>query len=220
MTKLEKLTKDLGEAYDAYKAAERTFAGEDKKKKNRQTGLKEEFFDGATELVAKSTLAQKTVVVPEGIEDQESWAARRNPRWKVLEVENNRVLLEEDPRFKPFTYVNRKTKRVWTRSVRDGSLLLDDNELQERDLDLWKRVTQLVNYDFVCEVLFHANVHASDIDEFIDKIEVFCPAERALVPFENMSPDDLADVQEYMYPGSPVVSLSSPRKAKPEELNE
>jgi hypothetical protein len=227
MTNLEELTEDLGEAYDAFKDAEKRFAGEDKKKKNRESGLKEAFFDAATEAVAQATLAQKTVTVPSGVEDPEYYALKRNPRWRVIEVVDLSqqpgfagVVLEEDPQYKPFVYVNRKTKRVWTRSVRDGSPWLDDEELRESDPELWKRITRLYNDQFIRELLYHANIDPDEIDDHIAAIEEEFESERTLLPLENLDPDDLAGVQEYMYPGKPVVSLSAPRKAKPEELNE
>ncbi len=137
-----------------------------------------------------ASLAQKTYEV-EGrdLGDAMRHAEKYNPGWRVISGEARdgkwNIHLEEDPVFKPFTYVNKVDKRVWQKQIVNSSPMLDDEELKERDYDLWYRVTE---------------------------------STRVFKPLEELKPNDLADLQKFMYPGLLQVKLAQPRKAKPEEL--
>lgn len=195
MTNFNDLTHNLGKAYDAQKSAEKELKGD---KKN--SGLKQDFFNEATKKTMAS-LAQKTYdTCNPGSKDRAYFLAERyNPGWRSISAETYsldgtsvtpirlgwRVILEEDPAFKPFTYVNKVDKRVWQKQITSSSPMLDDEELKIQDPDLWYRVTEPT---------------------------------RVLKPLEELKPDELAELQGFMYPGPLQVKLAQPRKAKPEEL--
>lgn len=140
MSKFSELTSKLGSAYDAYKAAEKNLGT------SKSPAVKQEFFDEATKAVASETLATKTVVVEaESSAEASAEATRRNPRWEVSAVAEHEdsysVALTENPKYKPYTFVNKEDKRVWKKSVVDGSPTLDEEALQASDPELWDRVT-------------------------------------------------------------------------------
>jgi hypothetical protein len=227
---IEKLTTYLWSAYQQHKDAEVRFAGEAKNKKNRRSGLKEDFLDLATELVAQGTLAQKTVVVAAGsLEDAEAEARKRHPRWLILDSKWHAlddgyavVSIEEDPYYKPFTYVHPKLKIVFAKQVVDGSPWIDDEQLKRLDPTLYRNVTRIVNYDFMRELLYHANIDVDEIDERIEDLEKDgeFPVERVLIPLEELDSANLAALEDYIYPGKPSVKMAAPRKAKAEDLED
>lgn len=193
---LEKLVARLAETYRQYKEFDTRLNGESKSKKNRKSGLKEEFFDEATKASA-TTLAEKTtLILKEDAPDDESArieAARRYPGWTVESVKYDgpgmmwRIRIKEDPRYKPFTYVDEANGLVWTRQISAGSAEYDIDKLQREDPELWERVSKL---------------------------------ERVPKALESLPSEDLTKVQRYIYPGTPKVSLAAPKKAKPEDLND
>ncbi len=197
MDSLERLTRELYDAYEKAKEWKKRLDGDPKTKKNRETGFKEAFFAAATEAMAQAPLAQKTeVVAARDAVDAEKEAQRRNPCWNVKTVKTQYegdpetvylVLLEENPEFKEFSYTNKTLKKTFTKQIAAGTPEVDSDKLKSRDPDLWERIT--------------------------------VPA-RELRPLEDLTPDDLAALQEYIYPGKPQIKLAQPRKAKPEELNE
>lgn len=187
---LEEATTDLGDAYRRWKT------GEADKEKHRK-----EFFAAATAEASERTLAQKTVPVEDEDvateEEARAWLARHYPTWRVLDFDFNddgdylEALIEEDPQYMERVFVNPQDRKVYTKSVSVGSPLLDDDRLREEDPDLWERIT-----------------------------EEPPPPPRRLLPSEKISAEDLAAMEEYMYPGKPQVKLLAPRDAKDEELKE
>ncbi len=140
---------ELAEAYEQYKQAEKRLKGDAKTKKNREPGLKELFFDEATK-ASKASLAKKTVRLTaeeaasrEGARDE---ALQRNPGWIALNVREEEygwvVVLQEDPAYKSYEYVDGKNKLVWKKQISAGSAWVDDQLLQARDPKLWERVSE------------------------------------------------------------------------------
>lgn len=137
--KLAAVTSRLGKSYVAWKTAEK------KKEKDRQ-----DFFDLAIEQVDKSALAQMTVTIPTGAvaNDDEviAWLAEKYPKWTLVKSEIRpeyiRAIIQEDPKYKPVTYINPTDKMVYTRQVQEGSPYLDDNALKAEDYALWVRVSE------------------------------------------------------------------------------
>lgn len=181
---LGEVTKALGEHYREWKAAE--------KSKNES---KTEFFEVATEKIRDEDRPTKVVTLYGPDEDTaRARCLRYYPTWKIkaiskVEDGEHSFLLEEDPDYAPYTYVNPEDGMVYSRQVAAGKLHLDDDLLKEQDPELYERVTHI-------------------------------PQERQLKPFEELSDDDTAAVQDYIYEGKPTVKLGAPRKAKPEELED
>lgn len=122
---------------------------------------------------------------------------KRYPRWEIENWREVRTtegtnefefIIKENPKFKTHSFINPEDQMVYTRQVQSGSAILDDERLQEVDPDLYEAVT------YVPE------------------------PERRLKSLDDLTPSQLAKLQEFMYEGPPVVKLAAPRKAKPEEL--
>jgi hypothetical protein len=190
MNRFQQLAASLGDAYDAFKAAEKKFAGT--KGAKAQPGLKQEFLDEATQAAAQEILATKVTSFADTTEEKAlEQAKKRNPRWDVERTSYDKkrrvwlVMMKENPKYKNFTYVDKKNKRVWQKQVVDGSPWLDEVELKAKDNDLWERVSKM---------------------------------ERVFKGIDELTPQELAEIEDYIYPGAPIVKLAAPRKAKKEEL--
>jgi hypothetical protein len=178
---LNDVTRRLGENYDLYKEYE--------KAKNR---LRDQFFERVTEELAEEVPPQ-IIAEYEGDEEQALRQAQRQyVRHKVISTEKTKggykVILEEDPAFRPFEYVNPSDGRVYRRSVVAGSPSLDDDALQEENPELWHSITEVV-------------------------------VKRELKPLEDLTPEQVAELQPYITMPEPQVKLTAPRRATQEELD-
>jgi len=186
---LEELTFELGRSYTAWKAFEES--------KNEE---KDEFFARATALAAEGELAEQLVEVwakseASAVERLEKY----HPRYAVDEIrlaEANDVdgglfeaIMVERPEFKPFSYVNAQDRRVYSRQVQDGAILLDEERLKVEDPSLYQKVTFELPW-----------------------------GQTIVRPLDKLDADDLAALQPYVYRGKPVAKFPKPRAATEEEL--
>lgn len=185
MTNLSEVTTRLGKSYTRWRAEEKA---KDKAKR--------EFFDLVNEELAESELAEKICVIRATDQAKaEERASLENPGWiidaSMKEDENTYAfILKEDPAFRSYVYVNPDDRRVYTKTVVSGSVILDNERLREEDPALYEQVT-------------------------------YTPEpERKIKPLSELTDIQAALLQEYMYEGKPVIKLLSPRRAKPEELEE
>lgn len=137
MDKLSKITSELGERYKAWKKSE---ADKDESRKA--------FFQAVTEELEGTTPPTKTVVV-EGSDpnEVELWAKGAYPAWNIsairpLSDSSFEVMLEGSLDYEAYSYVNKETGMVFRRTVRAGSLSLDDERMKEIDPKLYEEVTQ------------------------------------------------------------------------------
>jgi hypothetical protein len=185
---LSQITKQLGSAHRAKSTAEKEL------KESRG-----KFFDAVDEeIVATETLAQQTVGIPTDVESAEAYVRQFHPGWRIVGDEPEEgaetALIEEDPAFKKFVYVNHDDGYVYRRNVSQGGPSLDNERLKAENPKLWKRITE-------------------------ERVQ---PATKVRVLKDldtEISNDDLAAMQEYFVPGSMTVKLDAPRKAKPDELD-
>ena len=206
MSDLNAVSRHLGVAYDKWKQSE-----------GDKDEYRDEFFELATkEVIARGLMTEAKLVYGPSEDEAKERAELYYPAHRVLEVNDSndddkwKVLLEERPELKAFTYVNRTDKKVYKRSIRRGSLQLDDDLMRERDNDLYMRVTEFPqwvedlakNFDGVYDYAFSRDVP------------------RSLKPQDQIADEDLPLLQEYMYESAPKVQLAPPRKAKPEELDD
>lgn len=164
-----------------YKKAEEA---EKKKKEYRQM-----FFDSIE--FKPSELARQSVFVPLG-EDPMKWAAIWYPRWRVVAggrvLDEWKIVIEEDPKYKSFTFIHPTSHKVYQRTVAESSPQVDLNELKEKNPLLYEKVTQ---YPVV---------------------------EKILKPLNSLDPEDLAKLVKYLQPPKLTLRMEKPRDAKPEEL--
>lgn len=139
---LAETTARLGTEYKTWKSAE--------KAKNE---AKDDFFAQAT-AAASEDLAQQVVefIAPcEAVTQAlvEDVTAKKHPGWVLIEWRQApgidgviEAIIEEDPAFKPFTFLNEEDGQVYSRQIATGAPLLDDEALQADDPDLWLAITE------------------------------------------------------------------------------
>src|ERR1035441_1194177 len=108
---LNQITKQLGSAHKKKSVAE-------KELKESRT----KFFEAVDEeIIATETLAQQTVEIPEGVESARVYIKQFYPGWRVVGDDLGEgvttVLIEEDPAFKKFVYINRDDGNLYRRNV-------------------------------------------------------------------------------------------------------
>lgn len=204
MDKLEEVCTKLGKAHKAQK----------EEKDNLENG-RNEFFTLATETLEKTTLAKMVVEWPEGVDPLE-YTSRYYPGWRAVKLVDHKVQLEEDPALKKFVFVNPVDGKVYQRNAIQGQPQLDDELLREKDPDLWIRITDVENRAWLGNLLYEMNVEPDEIDEIL----ITYDAPRVLKPADELDPEDLAAITDYLVPSPITLRLESPRKATDEELQE
>jgi hypothetical protein len=180
MNKLEEITKELGLAHSRAKEWDKV-----------KTDYRAEFFKIADE--SHETLAEKVVSVDAtSLAEAISMAEQQYPGWTPLSANETEdgfdVRVKEDPKYKPFTFVNSEDGMVYQKQVVAGPVMFDDERFKEDYPDLYHVVTYIPE------------------------------PKRELRPFEDLSDEQILIIQEYVYEGKPVVKLAAPRKAKEDEL--
>jgi hypothetical protein len=189
------ITTQLGESYFAWKEEE----------KNKETDRKA-FFELAIAANKHAPVRTKVVEVKiksgfGSIEEAMARAGQKHPRFLVQGGQENgetargetlyKVILEEDPKWLDFTYINEHDGNVYCRKVEDGKMNIDADRMEAEDPELFKSVT----------------------------METW-GGDRIIMPFAFMEDAVLQKVQPYIYQSTPVAKLSPVRAAKPEELEE
>lgn len=134
---LEEITSKLGKWHAKWKEAERA--------KNLE---KERFFNEVTQRLQDELAAQSVEKISAKDEEEAlRIAQRRFHRYKVIDVRENKqgdwdVVLEENPEYKPFVYVNKEDGQVYQRVVAEGAPFLDDDSIRDENPDLWDRITE------------------------------------------------------------------------------
>jgi hypothetical protein len=158
--------------------------------------LRKEFFETATQAVTERGLQTHiNHIYGPTMDEAKERAAIYYPAWKILEVSNREdgffeFLFEELPEYKAFTYVNSEDGYVYARQVSTGGINLDDDRLREENPDLYEAVT------------------------YEPKVK------RQLKSLDELTDEQIVQIQQYMYEGKPTTKLAAPRKAKPEELED
>jgi len=156
-----------------------------------KTQYRAEFFKIATE--SHETLAEKIVNVDaETLSDAILQAEKLYPTWTPLsatEVENGfDVRIKENPEYMPFTFVNHEDGMVYQKQVASGPVMFDDERFQQDHPDL-----------------YHVVTHVPE-------------PKRELRSLDDLSDEQIAIIQDYIYEGKPTIKLAAPRKAKEDEL--
>lgn len=163
------------------------YDAQEKEAKKEKAGLKERFFELATEKLAKEPLAERYASLPASSEEEacdrfaQYYAGYTLDAIRPVEGQEGQweAILIEDPALKSFSV--EVAGRVYSRQIRSGSPLLDDERLQEDDPELYEAVTEL---------------------------------KRVVKPLESLDDDTLAKLSNYIYVGRPTVALPAPKKAK------
>lgn len=221
MSDLDKITADLFESYNMWKDGE--------KSKNTD---KDRFFEAVNNEIRKEKPAEKLVETGRGFcgateEKAREQIMKQHPTWTIDAIrpcENGwEAILVENPKYTPYTYINRDLDppMAFQKQVSAGSVYVDDETLQENDPELWVKVTVVPNEDWIKNVMYHCNVDGHDLESELEEFMRILPGapQRQLKPLDSLDPEDLAQLSQYIYQGSPTVKLAAPRKAKDEELD-
>jgi hypothetical protein len=193
--KLVFTTTQLGESYAAWKEEEKN--KEEDRKAFFELALEHLRDDDKLELRTKVV---EVVLAVASLELAQQKAERRHPRFRVQGVQkvaeaddgsahHYKVVLQENPEFVSFTFINEHDERVYQRRVDDGPLRIDEDEFEEQNPSL---------YLSLCKETWGGKL-------------VICP-------LDLMTPAVRQSVAEYIYPGPPKVVLAPPRAIKPEDL--
>lgn len=189
--------------------------------------LRKEFFTVAALEKASEGLAQKVAEAPESIADPDearAFVERYHTGWRVIEDKDVDApyvfLIEEDPDYKGHSIVipidggviDSKGKEhpgyVVTKTIRSGTILLDDERLLQDDPELYQEVTE----------------PDPTIYGFVTKFMANNPGIITRIPRVPKNPDALTDEQSeairpYLYEDAKTLALNV-RYAKEEELGE
>ena len=153
--------------------------------------FRKKFFEIANQ--SEDTLAEKIVFVEaESLADAIEEAEKKHPDWTPLsgtQTENGfDVRLQENVNFKPFSFANPDDGMVYQRQIAAGPIMFDDERFEKDH-----------------PAIYYAVTHVPE-------------PKRELKPFEELSDEQVAIIQDYIYEGKPTIKLAAPRKIKEDEL--
>lgn len=200
---------ELGEVYYLFKFAE-----------DEKGRLRKAFFELATAANREQPLARKVVVADDATGEGLKRLLRYHPGWCVVDLkEDNQVILEEDPAFKPWSEVvettvyDLKSKKhpgyVITRSIVSGSPLVDDERIRAEDPDFFDAITDWQYPEFVADL--------SNRVEHVNEALKAMGWSRVLRPVESLTAEQTEQLMPYVYEGPKTVKLMV-RYAKDEDL--
>lgn len=110
-------------------------------------------------------------------------------KMKAAEKEKNhwkneffRMIDNEVGEDKPFEFVNESDGFLYSRQISQGAPSLDDEKLRKEDPELWEEITHVPE------------------------------PERVLKPLEELDPDQIAKLGNYLVPGKKMNKLAAPKK--------
>lgn len=201
----------------------------EKEAKEEKDALRLDFFLVAALARKDTTLAQKTVAVPETVadEDARAYVEQYNSGWLIVdEKSSHQFIIEQDPDLLAYEIsipveggvIDSKGKEhpgyTVIKEVRSGSPMFDDERLAIDDPDLYHRATQLQNEDGLRTLGGTMGLSDAKLDKWLDSITDW--------PRVPRHPDDLSDedaeaVKQYAFEGPKTKALRV-RYAKDEEL--
>jgi hypothetical protein len=164
---------------------------ESKKWDGSKNEFRKKFFEIANQ--QHNILAEKIILInSESFADAIKMSEKLYPGWTPLsatQVENGfDVRLKENADYKPFTFVNPEDGMVYQKQIVSGTIMFDDERFKQDYPELYDIVTYTPE----------------------PKVE--------LRPLNELSDEQIAIIQDYVYEGKPVIKLAAPRKAKEDEL--
>ena len=156
-----------------------------------KTDYRKQFFEAAVN--THTTLAEKIVNInAKSLAEAITEAERLYPTWTPLsanETDNGfDVRIKENPEYIPFTFVNHEDGMVYQKQVAAGPVMFDDERFEKDH-----------------PTLYHVVTHVPE-------------PKRQLRSLDDLSDEQIAIIQDYIYEGKPTIKLAAPRKAKEDEL--
>lgn len=215
----DEIAAELAPAYDEWKG------GEKAKEK-----LKGEFFTAITEVCASGDLEEGYLLITAATEPEAVEAAeRQRPEMNIEEFRKSEdiedaweFILVENPEY--MAYSVEINGRVWKRGVTEGDSMLDNEAIEQKDPELWKRVTFFKEWKLVESVAYEAGMdprqrdmeyaEEGGFDGYLERHLMEHGYKRELKDADEIADEDLAALQEYTYYGKPKIKLPAPTKVK------
>lgn len=176
--KIEEVTKLFGVAH-----------AEEADAKARKEKYRKQFFDLIE--IPESQLSRQSIWY-EG-DDPDGYVAAMYPKWRILKKDDSagewKIIIQEDPAKKNFTYVNPLDGLVYARTVAESAPDIDLERLSvDRNKDWWEMTVQP-------------------------------KPPRELKPIDELTEEQKEILKEYLLPPKLTNRMEKPRKPKPEELD-
>jgi hypothetical protein len=216
---LSRTTKEFG---DAYTKADIWI--------KRKAVLQTDFFNLVTHKTSQRQLAQRSVQLPSVYGDVEEYVKTHHPGFILVAQKGNNLILEQDPAFMKYEYVNPIDGMVYGRTIASGQPTIDLESLKERDPGLWKKYSRWLEPHYSVArgaIERFAKVNHTgqgmtllphEIDKKTDQYLEDIDAPRELDVERIIKDNKEYKLERYLIPAPVTVRLVPPRKAKPEEL--
>lgn len=211
---LTKITSRFGKAYASAKKATL-----------RQTQLQAALFEAFSQHLEDTIRSQQVVQVqvPEG-STLEEYVTTMYPGWRIKRViSDQEIVIEDDPAYMKFSFVNEDDGMVYARTVVQGSTTLDVERVKQENPELWESITEwpepwysLIN-NFGLQVVTKGAKNPSQIVALLDEYLENTSLGKVLKNADDWTTEELQGVIDYMVPGKVSVKLVPPRPAKDEE---
>jgi hypothetical protein len=213
MTDLDTITQDFGLAYAGAKNST-TF----------KDSVQKAMFAAFTEAAKSGALAQRLI---DNLSDlpNADYVERNFPGWRLVSTtqrDPRKIMIEEDPAYVKYTYINRIDGMVYGRTVAESGMSLDDVALREANPDLWKSISYWPEplEDILTDIVDRFAGFPAESTELVEQILQDFGIDRHIRPPGEWTSEQTEAVGDYMVPGKLTVRLITPRKATEEELGE
>jgi len=190
---------------------------EQSKSKKSLEKLRNEFFKKASSALEESSLGKRIIDKPEG--DLEQYVETYYPGYRIVEVLDDKVQLEEDPSFVKYSFIVDNISV--TRNIIQENPTLDDKKLKQENPGFWDRISMvpdipqdILNFIKYTEPDFDSVGWGLCWDEYVDSEDL-----RQLIPLDEIKEEDLTILQDYLIPGKLKYRLEV-KEIDPEEIDE
>lgn len=224
---IEDIVSELGKAYKGWKGNE-----------SKKNTLRDEFFEAITRKLTDDSLAERVIEVEApSKEDAVRLVTQRYPTWTIPDSDDGirqhpekeaawEIILRENPEY--ISYSITVDDKVYGRQVSTGSPMIDDERLQAENPELWLGISRWPNQKFIEELLYNAGVDGHKLDgsynedepddhtpymdqEWVRDVAGQFGIKRQLRPLDQLEPELLDQLQDYIYPAKPQVKLPAPK---------
>ncbi|CAM6003652.1 unnamed protein product [Sphagnum balticum] len=211
---LTKITSQFGRAYTSAEKATATKAR-----------VQAKFFDAINSILEDQIRKQKVVeYIPTVSGSPETWVWNNYPGWRFVRiVDESNIVIEEDPQFMKYSFVNKENGMVYGRTSVQAGDSLDDEKLRHDNPYLWKQITEWPEpwYSLIAQFAQPYYDELCDPDEYEETLDKYLEEsglQRTLKSPDKWTDDQFREVRKYIIPGKISTRLVAPREAKEEEL--
>jgi len=212
------LTKITNAFERAYNSAE--------KASQRKVVAQAKFFSAIDQVLEGKVRKQQLVDLEDSGydgDDPVSFISRQYPGWRLVSVNDDglQAVIEEDPKFMKFSFVNKENSRVYQRTNTQAGSSLDNERLREENPELWDQVTTWPEpwYTLIYEfAIATAATTQEELEAELDKYLKAQGMQRILKSPEEWSDDEFKAISKYIIPGSISTRIIKPRDATDKDI--